>query len=445
MFKKFVAMLCAGTLVFSMAGCGGSKDSAKEDTKTEAKGDSKEDEDVTISILWQQEVSEQFWDLPLEKFKEKYPNVNVEFESNAKAAEVIRNLLNVKEAPDIFYTWISDVDYYGFAKEGLLYPVDDILAEQNAEGTKTMEETIFSAGLALGEVDGSHYFLPTSKLIAGNFYSGKLFADNNWTVPSTWEEYQTLCKTIKDSGVTPMIYAGVYPFMLADAFLVPMIQNLDPKTMEAINNNEAGAWKQPAALEAVTRLQEMRDAGYIDKNSLAMDHIQSKIDFIGNNDAFVPSGSWLEGEMEDQWPDDFDLQPMYAPGEEAGKTSTTAVVECMVLPKQEDDGKLEYIKELVKLFYSEENAKYVAEKTGFLLAMEEESDEVMELLPKSAQTMWKMADDNVSIISPSYKVRYKEVLGELNNCINALIQEEINAEEFCERMDKVAQETSGGK
>ena len=124
MFKKFVAMLCAGTLVFSMAGCGGSKDSAKEDTKTEAKGDSKEDEDVTISILWQQEVSEQFWDLPLEKFKEKYPNVNVEFESNAKAAEVIRNLLNVKEAPDIFYTWISDVDYYGFAKEGLLYPVD---------------------------------------------------------------------------------------------------------------------------------------------------------------------------------------------------------------------------------------------------------------------------------------------------------------------------------
>lgn len=443
MFKKVVAMVCACVLALSFAGCGNTQE-AKKDAKSEAEDDSA-GEDITISILWQQEVSEQFWDLPLERFKEKYPNVTVEFESNAKAAEVIRNLLNVKKAPDIFYTWISDVDYYGFAQEGLLYPVDDILAEQNAEGTKSLEETIFSAGLALGEVEDSRYFLPTSKLIAGNFYSGKLFEDNNWTVPSTWKEYKTLCKSIQESGVTPMIYAGVYPFMLADAFLMPMIHNIDPQTMEAINNNEAGAWKQPAAVEAVTRLQEMRDIKYIDKNSLAMDHIQSQIDFIGNNDAFVPSGSWLEGEMEDQWSDDFDLQPMYAPGEEDDKTSTTAVVECMVLPKQEDDAKLEYIKELIKLFYSEDNARYVAEQTGFMLALEEQSDDVMQLLPKSAQTMWKMADENVSIISPSYKVRYKEVLGELNNCINALIQEEIDAEGFCDRMDKTAQEISSGK
>lgn len=435
MFKKGIAVLTAGTLMLSAGICNlGIKE-------VKAAGD-----EVTISIMWQQEVSEQFWDLPLEQFQEKYPDVKVEFESNAKASEVIRNLLNVKQAPDIFFTWISDVDYYGFAKEGLLYPVDDILKEENAEGTKTLEETIFNAGLQLGEVDGSHYFLPTSKLIAGNFYSGKLFADKGWEAPKTWEEFNALCAAMKEDGeVTPVIYAGVYPFMLADAFLIPMIENLDPSTMEAINNNEAGAWKQPAAVEAVTRLQEMRDAGYIDKNSLAMDHIQSQIDFIGMKDAFVPSGSWLEGEMEDQWPDDFDLQPMYAPGEEEGKTSTTAVVECMVLPKQDDDSKLEYIKELVKLFYSEENTKAVAEKTGFMLATEEQTAEVMESLPASVQNMWNMVDDNLTIISPSYKVRYKEVLNELNNCINALVQEEIDADGFCERMDKVAQECGSGE
>lgn len=44
---------------------------------------------MTISIMWQQEVSEQFWDLPLEKFQEAHPDVKVEFESNAKASEVI--------------------------------------------------------------------------------------------------------------------------------------------------------------------------------------------------------------------------------------------------------------------------------------------------------------------------------------------------------------------
>lgn len=439
MFKKMISLVCVGTMIITLAGCQNSqssKDSKKDD------GHKKE----TVTIMWQQEVSEKFWDLPISKFNEKYPDVEVKLESNAKAYEVIRNLLNIKQAPDIFYSWISDVDYYGFAKEGLLYPVDDILAEQNNQDTATLNDTIFQAGLKLGELDGKHYFLPTSKLIAGNFYSGKLFKEKGWEVPETWNEFQTLCDTIKKDGqAAPMIYAGVYPFMLADAFLIPTIANMDPAALDAINNNEPGAWKTPAALEAVKRLQEMRDKGYIDKNSLAMDHIQSQIDFIGNNDVFVPSGSWLEGEMEDQWPEDFDLQPMFAPGEEAQKTSTTAVVECMVLPKQKSDTNLKYVKELVKLFYSEENIKYAAEQTGFLLATESASDEVIKSLPQSAQTMWKMADDNVNLITPSYKVKYKEVLSELNNCINALIQEEIDAAQFCDRMDKSAQENSSEK
>lgn len=444
MFKKVVAILCAGALTVSLAGCGGTQKEVSDTAEKETSKTEKE-EDVTISIMWQQEVSERFWDIPLEKFKEKYPNVTVEFESNAKASEVIRNLLNVQEAPDIFYTWISDVDYYEFAEQGLLFPVDDILKEQNAEGTKTLEETIFKAGLDLGEVEGSHYFLPTSKLIAGNFYSGKLFEEKGWEAPKTWDDFEKLCSDISKEDITPFVYAGVYPFMFADAFLVPMINNIDSAAMEAINSNEEGAWKQPAVIEAVERFQAMKDAGYIDKNSLAMDHIQSQIDFIGNKDAFVPSGSWLEGEMEDQWPDDFNLQPMLAPSEDGEKTSTTAVVECMVLPKQKDDSKLEYIKELVKLFYSEENLKYVAENTGFLLATEEAGADVMTLLPKSAQNIWKMADENVDIISPTYKVKYKEILTELNNSINALIQEEIDAEGFCDRMDKAAREINSGK
>lgn len=433
MKKRWIGILSTVVLMTFLVGC-----------RSESK-EAEQKEDMTISIMWQQEVTEKFWDLPLKKFQEKYPDVQVEFESNAKASEVIRNLLNVKEAPDIFYSWISDVDYYGFAEEGLLYPVDDILKEKNAEDTKTLEETIFEAGLELGELDGAHYFLPTSKLIAGNFYSGNLFQEKGWEAPKTWREMEGLCKNIKEEGITPVIYAGAYPFMLADSFLIPMIHNLDPEAMEAINGNDKGAWLNPAVEEAVGRLEKMRDAGYIDKNSLAMDHIQSQIDFIGKKDAFVPSGSWLEGEMEGQWPDDFVLTPMYAPGEEEGKTSTTAVVECMVLPKQENDEKLKYITELVRLFYSEENAKYVAENTGFLLAMEEQNEEVIGLLPQSVQKMWSMADENVAILSPSYKVRYKEVLSELNNCINALIQEEIDAMEFCQRMDKKAQEIASGK
>ena len=106
MVKKLTAIFYVCVLLFSLAGCagkgsdrdgGGGMENASGD-EAETKGN------ITIRIMWQQEVTEQFWDLPLEKFKENHPDVQVEFESNAKAAEVIRNLLNVGEAPDIFYT-----------------------------------------------------------------------------------------------------------------------------------------------------------------------------------------------------------------------------------------------------------------------------------------------------------------------------------------------------
>ena len=161
--------------------------------------------------------------------------MEINLETNAEAYSTIRNLLNIGEAPDIFYSWISDVDYYGFAEEGLLYPVDDLLDQQN---------------------------------------------------------------------------------------------------YEAINTNESGAWTSDAVKEVVGRFADMVADGYVNPGSLSMDHIQSQIDFISHNDAFVSSGSWLESEMGDQWPAAFELTPFFAPAESAGgATSTTAVVECMILPK----------------------------------------------------------------------------------------------------------------
>ena len=112
----------------------------------------------------------------------------------------------------------------------------------------------------------------------------------------------------------------------------------------------------------------------------------------------------------------------------------------MILPKQEDDSKLEYIKELLQLFYSQENAKYVSEQTGYLMALEEIDAEVLANLPASVQTIWNtIEEDGVTVISAPYKVKHKEVLGELNNSINALVQGEVDVDGFCQRMDTAAQ------
>lgn len=429
--KKIIALLLVLSQMAFLCACGGGGE--ENDADTEGK--------VVIDILWQEEDTYRFWEWPIEQFNAAHPDVEVNLETNAEAYSTIRNLLNIGEAPDIFYSWISDVDYYGFAEEGLLYPVDDLLDQQNYEGTAKLSETIFQAGLELGELDGSHYFLPLTKLAAAGFYDNALFTEKSWTMADNWEDFTALCQQISEDGVTPLVYAGAYPFMTADALLMPMLYNIDPAAYEAINNNESGAWTSDAVKEVVGRFADMVAEGYVNPGSLSMDHIQSQIDFISHNDAFVSSGSWLESEMGDQWPAEFELTPFFAPAESAGgATSTTAVVECMILPKQEDDSKLEYIKELLQLFYSQENAKYVSEQTGYLMALEEIDAEVLANLPASVQTIWNTIEaDGVTVISAPYKVKYKEVLGELNNSINALVQGEVDVDGFCQRMDTAAQ------
>lgn len=445
MLKKVMLFTLVFACLVSLFGCGsvdknqaGGNEAKVEDGSTSAVSE----EEGTVEIMWQQEVTEKFWEYPMEEFKKKYPYVEIEFDSNPKAYEAIRNRFASGDVPDIFYSWSSDFDYFGAISEGLVYPVDDILKEKTFENDAILNEKLFKPGLDLGEVDGKHYLLPITKLLASSYYSGKFFQDNNYTAPKTWDEFFELSETIKKDGkAIPVIYAGAYPFMLGDAVIFPSIMNIDEKAVDAINNNEPGAWKQPAVLTVMKRIQDMRDKGFIDKNSLAMDHIQSQIEFINNKASLVPSGTWLEGEMEGQWPEGFDLQPMLAPAEADGKTSVVSVIESMILPKKSDSNNLKYVTELVKLFYSKENVSRCIKNTGFLLATQDQDESNMSLLPKSSQTTWELVSaGNAKIVTPSFKLKFKDLFTEYNNNINALISGQINADQFCENMEKKARE-----
>ena len=93
--KKFLSvLLCVMLAGMLMAGCAG----GQGDAATSEEG-------ITIEIVWQQEVTEQLWEMPIQKFNEKYPDVEIKLEVLPSAADVIRNRMSSGNAPDIFFTW----------------------------------------------------------------------------------------------------------------------------------------------------------------------------------------------------------------------------------------------------------------------------------------------------------------------------------------------------
>jgi N-acetylglucosamine transport system substrate-binding protein len=433
--KKFLSvLLCvvlAGTL---LAGCSGGRENAKQT------GDGSEA--VTIEIVWQQEVTEQLWEMPIQKFNEKYPDVKVKLEVLPSASEVINNRMSTGTAPDIFYTWASDYDFNGMIEEGLVYPVDALLGQNTLEGDIKLGDKLLKSGLSMGEFEGGHYMLPITQFVAAAYHDGKFFADKGVSAEyATVEEFNRMCGDIAAKmNITPMEYAGVYQFMLGDVYILPMIYSADPKAFDAINDNEPDAWKNPAVLDSIKTVQEWVEKGYINKNSLAMDHIQSQIDLINHKCAFVPAGSWLEGEMEDQWPEDFELKPMLSPTASGDNFAMTAVIEAMMLPKNDDtEQKMEYITELLKLFYSNENAAGFLKNTSYLLAFETIPQELKALMPASVSATYNLREEkDAELIVPTMKFKNKEVFNEYQNNINALVSGEVDAEAFCANVQKVA-------
>lgn len=438
--KKFLVVLLSVCMILTIfAGCVSKTGTEPVDTENSTDNDEKDSLSGEIEILWQIDGAENIWDYTLDYFTKNYPDVEITFNKDPNAFESIGNRLRSGTPPDVFYTWHTAFDFASAYKDGLLTPVDDIMEAPTMDGSSTLKEFLNDKIYESGLYENKHYFIPFQQLMYMSFYSGKLFEEKGWKEPHTWDEFIELCEQIKNDGsISPIIYAGAYPEMFGNTFVLNEIYNNDPITLEKIYNAEP-AWNEPAALKAVQRLEMLIKNGYVYTDSIALDHIQSQMDFVGYKAAFIPAGSWMENEMSENWPDDFDLTPFILPSE-SGKWTVMLQQGEIVIPKQPDGEKTKILKELFRVFFSSESTKNATEKTGLITAYQEIPDEIFAMLSPAIQEMYtKIEEKQATILTPNIEIKYGALMPEYYNNMNGLVNGEVSAEQFCENMNKAVQ------
>ena len=68
------------------------------------------------------------------------------------------------------------------------------------------------------------------------------------------------------------------------------------EVLDAIDNLEPNAWKDPAVKAAFEAYYELYKKGYILKGTPGLDHIQSQTAWAKGKALFIPNGSWVENE-----------------------------------------------------------------------------------------------------------------------------------------------------
>lgn len=252
---KLLAVISAGTLAAGLIGCG-TKTSPKTDateTKTEGFVPSLDTEKSvsleTAGCLGNFEALDQV----INAFNEYYPNVTITYEQNDMQA--LADYLKNNSYVDFFMT--SDANVRSKDQENL-YVYDNCLnlAEQDID-TSSIDPELIKAGT----VDGKLVRLPLARLMCGLTVNKTLLEKEGLEIPQTYEEFLSVCKTLKAKGYTPIQSSK---FHACSDLVLPMAMSILGNSKELTAKIQNGDTSYADSLIPVyEKLDELLQNGYI--------------------------------------------------------------------------------------------------------------------------------------------------------------------------------------
>ena len=111
------------------------------------------------------------------------------------------------QQPDDVVAWFAGYRMRAFASKGVVGDISDVW-----DSLPGMSDGFRSAASGL---DGKQYFVPLYFYPWAVHYRKSVFADNGYSIPTTWDEFKGLCDTMAADGITPLCAAndGRWPQM----------------------------------------------------------------------------------------------------------------------------------------------------------------------------------------------------------------------------------------
>ena len=175
------------------------------------------------------------------------------------------------------------------------------------------------------------------------------------------------------------------------------------------------------------------------EGSLSLDHIQSETQFLNGRAGMVPCGTWLYAEMENAWPPGVTAEFMLPPPFENGpgdKSALMVAIEPFVIPskgKNKDHGVNYY-----RYITSKDKALQFVEEKGTLMGIKGLEDAIY---PSHLQKPAELFAASTTKWHSEYRFWYPELAEEAENAMSALLAGDIDAQEFCDRLEAKAEET----
>ena len=339
--KRLLSILCAGAVAVSMAGCGQS-------------GDTKKEEKVEISMLDffipGEGVTKAMKPL-LDKYLEEHPNMVLDEESvsNADLATKVQTLAAGDELPDVFM--VKGQMAQTFVENGKMYALDDILAE-DPQWRDNFKEGVFSNFT----IDEKIYAIPFQVTNTCVFYNTDLFAQAGIKeFPKTWDELIDIIPDLKSIGVTPIVLGNKEKWNAESVIMSTLGNRLTgDEWYQSIRDNSGAKFTDPEFVASLQALSDLAAAGAFNEDVNSIDGAQQRQMYMNGKAAITIDGSWAIANFDENCPDEVkNVTEMAAlPMVEGGKGNPEAITGgagwAIAVSSKLSPEKLEVVKDMLK-------------------------------------------------------------------------------------------------
>ncbi|HEY8701070.1 MAG TPA: extracellular solute-binding protein [Arthrobacter sp.] len=217
-------------------------------------------------------------------------SIKLDFFANDAYKTKVRTAVGAGQGPTFIYGWGGGV-LKSYVDAGQVADLTDFV-KQNPEVTGRYLPSV----LKNGEINGRTYALPNNNVQPVVLYFNKdVFAKIGAQPPKTWDDLMALVPKFKAAGVAPFSLGGQskWPDLMWLEYLVERIGG--PEVFANIAANKPNAWSDPAVAEALTKIQQLVEAGgFINGfSSVAADSNADQALLYTGKAAMVLQGGWI--------------------------------------------------------------------------------------------------------------------------------------------------------
>ncbi len=293
--KRFFALLITLVLTVSLfASCGLRDDDKDADGKTVLK----------VAVL-ESAYGKKMWEDVAAAYEADHQDIKIELTAEKNLEDVIGSKMKSGDYPDVVHlaTGREAGLTETMVRENSLADISDILDEKVFGEEKTVKEKLIDGFTDTAAThpygDDKMYMAPMFYGPCGLFYNAALFAEKNWSLPTTWDEMWELGQKAEAENIALFTYPTAGYF---DALIYALL--CETGGVDFYNDcmqYKEGVWDDKDAREALDIVARL--ASYTEPTTVANanndNYLKNQQLVLDNKALFMPNGTWVSGEMAD--------------------------------------------------------------------------------------------------------------------------------------------------